>query len=125
MIFDALYKQNGVMGTALQAASVRNDVITSNIANADTPGYKAKAVDFEASLTKAIEDYNRTGVLDLSGALPHIRTVNEGFSYRIDKNNVDIELEMVNLYQNSIKYDAMINCVQRNSARLNLALTGR
>jgi flagellar basal-body rod protein FlgB len=125
MIFDAIYKQSSIMGSALQASAMRNDIITNNIANADLPEYKAKVVDFEASLIKAIEDYKKTGVLDLSGAKPSIRTANRNYNYRIDKNNVDVELEMVNLYQNSIKYEAMINCVQRNSARLNLALTGR
>jgi flagellar basal-body rod protein FlgB len=125
MIFDAMYKQNDIMRTALQASVMRNDVITNNIANADVPGFKRKTVDFEASLTKAIENFKRTGVLDLSGARASIRTPDDSFNYRIDKNNVDMELEMVNLYQNAIKFDAMINCVQRNSARLNLALTGR
>jgi flagellar basal-body rod protein FlgB len=125
MILDAIYKQGNIIGTALQAAAVRNDVITNNLANSDVPGFKAKAVDFESSLVKAIDNFKRTGVLDLSGARPSVRTVNKHYNYRIDGNNVDVELEMVALYQNSIKYEAMINCIQRNSARLNLALTGR
>jgi flagellar basal-body rod protein FlgB len=125
MFFDRLYKQSGILGSALRAASVRNDVITNNIANADVPGFKTKTVDFEESLIKAIESFKRTGVLDLSAATPTVRLINESYSYRIDQNNVDVELEMVNLYQNSIKFEAMVNCVQRNSARLSLALSGR
>ena len=125
MFFDKLYQQGSIMGTALQAASVRNSVITNNLANADVPGFKSKTVEFEDSLIKALDKFNRTGVLDLSNAKANIRLFNEDFSYRLDQNNVDVELEMVNLYQNSIKFEAMINCVQRNSARLSLVLSGR
>ena len=125
MIFDALYRQGNILGAALHASSVRNDVIVNNIANNDVPGFKAKTVDFEASLIKAINNFKNTGVLDLSGAKASVRTLNEHLSYRIDQNSVDIEIEMVNLYKNAIKFEAMINCVQRNSARLSLALTGR
>jgi flagellar basal-body rod protein FlgB len=125
LIFDAVYKQGNILSSALHAASVRNDVITNNIANADVPGFKGKTVDFEESLIKALDSFKQTGVLDLSDAKANIRVKNEEYSYRLDKNNVDIELEMVNLYQNSIKFEAMINCVQRNSARLSLVLTGR
>jgi flagellar basal-body rod protein FlgB len=125
MIFDAIYRQGNILGSALQAASVRNDVIVNNIANAEVPGFKAKTVDFEKSLTDAVNNFKRTGVLDLSNAKPFVRHLHPSFHYRIDLNNVDVELEMVSLYQNSIKFEAMINCVQRNSARLSLVLGGR
>lgn len=125
MIYDRMYVQNDILGAALQAASVRNDVISNNIANNDVPRYKAKTVDFEESLIKALDDKKRTGTLDLTKAEPTIRYTHENFSYRIDENNVDIELEMVNLYQNSVKYDTMINGIINNSKRLNLAISGR
>ena len=125
MLFESMRVQNEILGSALNASSLRNDIILNNIANNDVPGYKTKAVDFEASLTKAIDSYKKTGKLDLGGAVPTVRTVYENYNYRIDTNNVDLELEMVNLYQNSIKYETMISCVQSNSKRLNLALNGR
>lgn len=125
MILDGIYEQGKILGAALNASSLRNDVTTNNIANADVPGYKAKAVDFEAALTSALERSERTGIFDLSDATPSVRYTNEGYNYRIDKNNVDIELEMVNLYENSVRFETMINCLQSNSKRLNLVLTGR
>ena len=125
MLFDRINLQNEILGSALHASSVRNDIIINNIANNDVPGYKTKAVDFEASLSKAIDKYKQTGVLDLSEATPTVRTVYEDYNYRIDKNNVDVELEMVNLYKNSVRYETMITCVQNNSKRLNLAVSGR
>ena len=125
MLFDRMYVQSDILGSALHASFLRNDVIVNNLANSDTPDYKRKAVDFEASLAKALDNYKRTGELDLSNTKPTIRTIYERFNYRIDKNNVDVELEMASLYQNSIKYDTIINSIQNNSRRLSLALTGR
>jgi len=125
MLYEKIHEQNSILGSALQAASLRNEVITNNIANDDVPRYKAKTVYFEDSLIRALDARKRTGRLDLSDARPSVRFVNQEYSYRIDSNNVDIELEMVSLYQNSIKYDAMINSVTNNSKRLNLVLNGR
>ncbi len=125
MLVSAMNEQNDIMGTALRASAVRNDVMVNNLANADVPGYKSKRVDFELSLSDAIDDWKRTGDLDLSNAKPMLRSSDANYNYRIDENNVDVEMEMVNLYQNSVKYEAMINCVLNNSKRLNLAITGR
>jgi flagellar basal-body rod protein FlgB len=125
MIFEDMYRQSGRIGAALNASSVRNEVIVNNLANNDVPGYKAKIVDFEASMQEALDKYERTRELDLTDVKPTVRFFDENYNYRIDKNNVDVELEMVKLYENSIKYDALINCLQSNSKRLSLALTGR
>ncbi len=125
MLVTAMNEQNDILATALRASAVRNDVMVNNLANGDVPGYKSKTVDFEASLTDALDDWQRTGELDLSGAKPMIRNTYSNYDYRIDENDVDVEMEMVNLYQNSVKYEAMINCVLNNSKRLNLAVTGR
>ncbi len=125
MLVSALNEQNDIMGAALRASAVRNDVMVNNLANADVPKFKSKTVDFEMSLSDALDDWKRTGELDLSSAAPTIRSTDINYNYRIDENNVDVEMEMVNLYQNSVKYEAMINSVLNNSKRLNLALTGR
>jgi flagellar basal-body rod protein FlgB len=125
MLVTALNEQNEIMGTALRASAVRNDVMVNNLANADVPGFNSKTVDFEFTLTGALSDWKRTGELDLSGAKPMIRNRYNNYDYRIDENDVDVEMEMVNLYQNSVKYEAMVNCVLNNSKRLNLAITGR
>jgi flagellar basal-body rod protein FlgB len=125
MIFDRIYTQNDILGSALQAGSLRNDIIVNNITNNDDPGYKTKAVEFENSLSKALDKYKKTRNLDLSGVKPSIKTVYKDYNYRIDTNNVDMELEMVNLYQNSVRYEAMINCVMNNTKCFNLVLSGR
>jgi flagellar basal-body rod protein FlgB len=125
-MFDKLYAQNTILGTAAQASLLRNDIIVNNIANADTPGFKAKRVDFEKQFKEALRGFSpdtKQG-LDLSGVSAFVRLHNPTHNYRIDRNNVDVEIEMVDLYQNSIRYDTLMNCIQSNSRRLSLVLSG-
>ena len=125
MIFDSLYFQNAVIGSAMQAAVFRNEVIANNIANADTPGFKKSRVEFEDSLQIALDKAGRTGVKDLGGVRARPVVIHELFNYRIDGNNVDMETEMADLYQNAAKYDALASMVINNNRRLNLVTAGR
>ncbi len=94
----------------MDALVVRNNIIANNIANASTPGFKKQAVVFEDMLADAVDDYKRTGKLDLSDVRPSIREPYSNFSYRLDGNNVDIENETVDLSENQIRYNALANC---------------
>ena len=107
----------------MQAALIRNEVILNNIANADTPGFKRKDVVFDKILGDVLNEGKRTGKLDLSRAVPRAVIVDDGYKYRIDGNNVDMETEMVTFYENSMKYETMVNGVINNYKRINLALS--
>jgi len=124
-MLEGLFLQNDVLGTAMQASVVRNDVIANNIANAEVPGYKKKAVRFETYLRDALEDAKRTGRLDLSNVRPTLMTEHAGYNYRLDESNVDIEQEMVDLYQNAVKYDTLAGGVINNYKRINLVMSTR
>ena len=115
-----LFVQNDILGVAMQASAVRNDVIANNISNAEVPGYKKKTVQFEIYLQDALAAAKRTGKLDLSRVRPQLITEHAGYSYRIDGNNVDIESEMVDLYQNAVKYETLAGSVINNYKRINL-----
>ena len=125
MIFDSLYFQNTVIGSAMQAALLRNEVISNNIANADTPGFKKSRVEFEDSLQKALDNMKRTGAGDMGGVRMRAVTMHDTFNYRIDENNVDMETEMSDLYQNAARYDALTGMVTNNIRRFNLIVSGR
>ncbi len=126
MIFDKLFSQSRILESSLQASSLRNEVILNNIANAETPKFKKSAVQFESLLGDALDDARKTGeAIDLSKLKPAVNVVNKGYSARLDGNNVDIEAEMVLLYENSVRYDAMINSITSNSKRNSLVLNGR
>lgn len=120
MLTNGVFAQNDILGAAMQAAILRDEVISNNITNAETPGFKKQAVEFEAYLRKAVSDYKKTGVLNLSGTAPTVSRVDVGFSTRLDENNVDINEENIKKYQNSVIYDALTTSVIENYKLLNL-----
>jgi len=125
MIFKKMFDQTDLLETAMKASEYKNQTILNNIANNDTPKYKAKRVDFEGVLREAVEDAEFRGEEpDFEGITAKLKYQHRDFSTRIDDNNVDIETEMVNFYKNSTKYDVMTNSVLNNSSRLNTVLTG-
>jgi flagellar basal-body rod protein FlgB len=120
-----MYFQNAVIGSAMQAAVFRSEIISNNIANADTPGFKKSRVEFEESLRKALDNAMQTGAKDFSGVGMRAVITHENFNYRVDENNVDMETEMSALYQNAARYDALTSMLTNNSRRFNLVVTGR
>ena len=125
MFLERFHTQNAILGASLQASSLRNDVISNNIANAEVPGFKRRVVDFETSLDNALRSAELTGRFNLNHAETSIRFENPGFRQRMDGNNTDIETEMVSLYQNSVRYESMVNSLNHNYTRLNLVLNAR
>ena len=121
-LFTELYSHGSILGASLRGHALRNEVISNNIANADVPGFNARRVEFETSLINAIGDYPRNRRVDLSGFSPTVRFQNPAFHNRVDGSNVDIELEMVNLYQNALRYDVILTSVTANSQRLSTVL---
>ena len=123
-LFTELGAQSSVLRAAMRGTAKRNEVISNNIANADVPGFRARRVAFEDDLIDAIGHYPhpRHRNIDVSGVTPTLHFQNPGFWYRTDGNNVDIEVEMVRLYQNSMKFDTMVSSMQANSERLRTVL---
>ncbi len=117
MLIDNLYSKINVLEKGMQGTILRNEVIQNNIANADTPNFKRSDVVFESYLADAIDGAKTTGELNLDKVNPTV--ISQGFSYRLDGNNVDIETEMVDLYQNSARYDMLVSCVNNNYKKIN------
>ncbi len=122
VIFDRLYTQSSILESALQAYSVRDNVIQNNIANAETPNFKRKTVVFENYLADALKEAKRTGTLSLREAKARIVEVNPNLTFHSNGNNVDIETENVDLYTNSVLYDTTVNSIIQNGKRLSLVL---
>lgn len=106
-----------VLDKAADAAWLRDQCIANNIANVDTPGYKRQDVDFESVLEKEL-GYRRSESMDEKVANLKLRRLNVGaytdaasFSYRTDKNNVDIENENVLLARNQLKYQGLMKAL--------------
>lgn len=106
---------------ALDFQSMRHTIISSNIANVDTPGYKAVDIEFEKELRSAIGSEDRLSMKpthpkhiggrekDFEGIRPKI--VSERGVSRLDGNNVDIDKEMTKLAENQLMYSAVIRAL--------------
>jgi flagellar basal-body rod protein FlgB len=125
MLSQSIHHQNSILGAALGGQAARIDSIQNNIANAETPRFTARSVEFESALNDAIDNWRSTGDLDLSNARPSMHFKEPGTRFRLDGNNVDIEREMVALYIQSVRYDVMVNSVLHNSRMLGIVLSGR
>lgn len=113
-----------VLDKAADACWIRNEAISNNIANVDTPGYKRQDVAFESVLKKAL-GMNRyksmdEKVADLRTNRLRVRTYTDysNFSYRIDGNNVDIDNESSMLAENQLKYQGLITAINHEFTNL-------
>nr|WP_307989445.1 flagellar basal body rod protein FlgB [uncultured Niameybacter sp.] len=109
-----MFRDIDVTNKVLDATMLKMNTVTSNITNADTPGYKRQDVSFEAMLEAEIE---KNGIKHVSSDNidPVIYTDQSTLSYRLDGNNVDIDNEMSELAQVKLRYDTLI---QRANAQI-------
>ncbi|MEC3653602.1 flagellar basal body rod protein FlgB [Bacillus siamensis] len=114
---------------ALGRADIKQKVLTNNIANIDTPNYKAKKVSFrnlldqETSNLEAVKtDYRH---VDFTDSGDDYSIVSSGdTSYQQNGNNVDIDQEMTDLAENQINYQALVERMSGKFNSLKTVLTG-
>ena len=131
---DLFDKTTRALGASVNLRQTRNNVISSNIANAETPGYQAKKLDFEGALSRAL-DFEDSG--ELKGASPEHFATGPGAISRVkadiyenpdadvnnDGNTVNLEKEMTALAENSVMYKAAIQLINKKMAALKYAAT--
>lgn len=128
MIQSNVYNYINVLDKAADAAWMRNEVISNNIANVDTPNYKRQDVAFEGELSRALSKMKYKSMdekvdnLVTSSLTPTTYTDHGGYSYRIDGNNVDIDTENVELARNQIKYNALVESFNQEFANLKMVM---
>lgn len=124
MFNSGVYSYINVLDKAADASWLRNELISNNIANQSTPGYKRQDVDFEGQLTQALKNQRYTSVdqkvknVDLNHLEGRIYTDYGDFSYRLDENNVDPEQEQVQLAANQLKYQGLMSALNSEFANL-------
>lgn len=113
-----------VLNRAADAVWQRNEAISNNIANVDTPGYKRQDVAFESVLQQALGN-NRYQSMDDKVANVNLSRLRgrayvdyANYSYRLDGNNVDIENENVMLAENQLKYQGLISSINQEFTNL-------
>ena len=132
-MWDKLFKPVDTLQKGLEASWTRNAVIRNNIANVETPGFKASSVEFETLFAQALEGSGFVGKKTQAGHRDigsgnvdaiHARVVeNKDLSMRMDGNNVDIEAENVKLAQNSIYYNTLLAKMNSELSRLRIAIS--
>ena len=124
-------KALGIHADALQVRSRRLELLASNLANADTPNYKARDIDFRAALGDAQQGQ---GLAIRRTHAAHISTGASGHGmepqYRVpsqpslDGNTVDPQLEQAAFSQNAIQYQASLDFLNARFRGLRNALGG-
>ncbi|WP_017446321.1 flagellar basal body rod protein FlgB [Gayadomonas joobiniege] len=121
----------GVQSRAIQLRTERSEILASNIANADTPGYKARDFDFKTAMAGASRHYTnaleRTSDKHIAGQ----SQINDGLSYRVptqadtgDGNTVELQAERNEFLQNQLRYNASVQFLTDKITGLKKAITG-
>ncbi len=121
--------------TALRIRAQRQELIAANIANADTPNYKARDIDFKSSLERALggnsvaspalattsEQHIAAGSLEgsLSSAL-----YRKEIQSSVDGNTVDMDVERNQFADNAIRYEASLTFINGQIKKLMSAIQG-
>ena len=106
-----------IIGKALSVRSAYHKVIAGNIANADTPGFKEKYIDFKKQLEKQITFS--------SGSVEIEETAKEPFGFAsLDENTVNMENQVMKLTENSMYYDALVQAVSKKFSLMRYIISG-
>ncbi|RME65139.1 MAG: flagellar basal body rod protein FlgB [Caldilineae bacterium] len=115
-----------ILEKGLDALSARQAAIANNLANVETPNYKAVDVAFEASLRKALQEDAALvqagpdrAAAQLEQVEPRLFRRND-ISMRLDGNNVDVETEMVRMAETATRYQALTTLATRKLALLRM-----
>ncbi len=96
----------------MNVVSMRQKLVSSNIANADTPGYHTQDVDFQASLRSAMD-----------GEAPRAVEVS-GLNVKNDGNNVDLDREARLLAENAMRFNVAATLMRGSLNQVKEAITG-
>lgn len=118
----------------LDLRSKNQEIIGSNIANADTPGYSAQSFTFEDQLKNALSE---NGLRPVAGHPSHIPlssvnleqvtgtvSINRDTTGIGDKNNVSVDQEMIKLSQNEILYETAVTMLNKKLSLIKYAANG-
>ena len=117
-----------VLDKAADASWSRENILTNNIANVNTPGYKRKDLNFENTLKTELGRCKHESLdskmkdVDLSRLNPSVYVDSSNYSYRLDGSNVDIDTENAILAKNEIKYNGIIDSINKDFSNLKLVM---
>jgi len=112
------------LATSLKFREMRQELISSNVANAETPGYKSKKMDFEEALGRALNTDGQQGMKVTDAR--HFDVGSGGFNNLEPEvyddpngvvtesgNTVDVEAEMAQMAENKLMYDTIVQLMNK------------
>jgi flagellar basal-body rod protein FlgB len=114
---DLIDRQLGIHATALRLRSQRLDILAGNIANAATPGYKARDLDFKAALAQA-------GTANGSQATGSAMRYRVPVQASLDGNTVELSTEQTAFAENAVNYRASLSFLTGRIQTIMAALKG-
>jgi flagellar basal-body rod protein FlgB len=127
----------GVHAAALDVRSRRGELIANNLANADTPGYQARDIDFRQALARAAGETPTNGVAMTTTNAGHLggnasanAATSPDLKYRtplapaLDGNTVDAQLEQAAFAENAVRYQATLTMLNNKFRTLLTAIMG-
>lgn len=127
-----MFSKIDFMGNLLDVKIKRYELISNNLANVDTPGYKRYDISFEELLKNRL---NKRSIpltttndkhIDTKKQLMDIKPTiyrEQEYSYRNDNNNVDIDKEMVEMVKNTFSYNIISEQISKNFKILQTAIS--
>jgi flagellar basal-body rod protein FlgB len=107
-----------VLETAMRGASLRQTLITNNLANADTPGYEPQDVDFQSQLQSAMDSGSSLGTLNFQSSTQTGPVGSNG-------NGVDADQQSADLAENGLLYDAFAEILAAHNSTLEYAMESK
>ncbi len=128
----SLDKAFSLHATALKLRAERVEVLANNIANADTPGFKARDIDFKAALSEAmagggeakLKTTNPRHISTGGGELSPELLYRNPFQPSLDGNTVELQVEKAAFARNAVEYQASLKFLEGKSKGLLQALKG-
>ena len=121
---------NSIFGNSISMAEKSLDYLwakqtttLNNIANGETPGYKAKYVKFEDEFRNRLAAARKGTSADISNSRYFIRNTKEE-SARLDGNNVNVDVENVELARTTLQYQYELNSLNSDISRLRTIIKG-
>jgi flagellar basal-body rod protein FlgB len=123
----------GIHAEALRVQQQRMNTLASNIANADTPGYKARDIDFTKVLERAVSDASAVDAAPVAGDMPpggDDTGIAGAMVYRVpvqpsvDGNTVDVQVEQAAFADSAMHYQASLSFIDNRLRSLMTAITG-
>tara|TARA_B100000963_G_C22546380_1_gene634610 strand:+ start:614 stop:1027 length:414 start_codon:yes stop_codon:yes gene_type:complete len=129
------YKMNGIkenlkmLGASLSLRARRNEVLASNIANAATPNYKARDIDFDTEIKK----YQKDGPIKVTNdqhisikkpVAPGKVLFRKNINPSLDGNTVELAVEQLQFAENSMKYQSTLSFLNGKINTLMSAIKG-